>query len=179
MTNAQALTIRDVPGLGVGHWTDAAAGTGCTVILADGGAVAGVDVRGYAPGTRETDLLRPGSLVDRVNAICLAGRSAFGLAAADGVMRHLAGRGIGYRTGVVSVPIVPAAIIFDLAPGSPLAFPDAAAGAAAAAAAERNDGPLEGRIGSAPARPSGSSAAPIGPAEGASAARPSGCRAAS
>ena len=81
------LTIRDVPGIRVGHWTDVRAATGCTVVLAgDGGGVAGVDVRGSAPGTRETDLLRPTALVERINAICLAGGSAFGLAAADGVL---------------------------------------------------------------------------------------------
>ena len=77
------LTIRDVPGIAVGHATDAIGRTGCTVILADGGAVAGVDVRGSAPGTRETDLLRPTALVERIHALCLAGGSAYGLAAAD------------------------------------------------------------------------------------------------
>jgi L-aminopeptidase/D-esterase-like protein len=141
-------TLRDVPGLRVGHWTDAARLTGCTVVLApDGGAVAGVDVRGSGPGTRETDLLRPTALVERINAICLAGGSAFGLAAADGVMRRLAERGIGFATGLRPVPIVPAAILFDLGVGDPLAFPDADAGYAATLAAEANDGPLEGRVG--------------------------------
>ena len=142
------LTLRDVPGLRVGHWTDTTRLTGCTVVLApDSGAVAGVDVRGSAPGTRETDLLRPTALVERINAICLAGGSAFGLAAADGVMRRLAERGVGYATGVRPVPIVPAAILFDLGVGDPLAFPDGEAGHAATVAAERNDGQLEGRIG--------------------------------
>lgn len=142
------LTLRDVPGLRVGHWTDEIRLTGCTVVLApDPGAVAGVDVRGSAPGTRETDLLRPTALVERINAICLAGGSAFGLSAADGVMRRLAERGIGYATGVRPVPIVPAAILFDLGVGDPLAFPDADAGHAATLAAERNDDPLEGRLG--------------------------------
>ena len=142
------LTLRDVPGIRVGHWTDADRATGCTVVLApDGGAVAGVDVRGSAPGTRETDLLRPTALVDRINAICLAGGSAFGLAAADGVMRRLAERGIGFATAVRPVPIVPAAILFDLAVGDPDAFPDADAGHAATLAAEANDGTLEGRVG--------------------------------
>ena len=142
------LTLRDVPGLRIGHWTDTTRLTGCTVVLApDSGAVAGVDVRGSAPGTRETDLLRPTALVERINAICLAGGSAFGLAAADGVMRRLAERGVGYATEVRSVPIVPAAILFDLGVGDPLAFPDGEAGHAATVAAERNDGPLEGRIG--------------------------------
>jgi L-aminopeptidase/D-esterase-like protein len=142
------LSLRDVPGLRIGHWTDPTRLTGCTVILApDHGAVAGVDVRGSAPGTRETDLLRPTALVERIHAICLAGGSAFGLAAADGVMRRLAERGIGFATGVRPVPIVPAAILFDLGVGDPLAFPDADAGHAATLDAEANDGPMEGRIG--------------------------------
>jgi L-aminopeptidase/D-esterase-like protein len=145
---AEYLTLRDVPGLRVGHWTDAIGLTGCTVVLApDDGAVSGVDVRGSAPGTRETDLLRPTALVERINAICLAGGSAFGLAAADGVMRRLSERGIGFATGIRPVPIVPAAILFDLGVGDPLAVPDADAGYAATLAAERNDDPLEGRVG--------------------------------
>lgn len=142
------LTLRDVPGIRVGHWTDAQGATGCTVILApDDGAVAGVDVRGSAPGTRETDLLSPMALVERINALCLAGGSAFGLGAADGVMRRLAERGIGFTTGVRPVPIVPAAILFDLGVGDPQAFPDGDAGHAATIAAEANDGVLEGRVG--------------------------------
>lgn len=146
MDHAAALTIRSVPGIRVGHWTDATALTGCTVILADDGAIAGVDVRGSAPGTRETDLLRPTALVERIHAVCLAGGSAFGLAAADGVMRRLAERGIGHPTGVRPVPIVPAAIIFDLGVGE-ATWPGADDGYAAAVAAEANDGELEGRIG--------------------------------
>lgn len=140
-------TIRDVPGIRVGHWTDANAGTGCTVILADGGAVAGVDVRGSAPGTRETDLLRPTALVERIHALCLAGGSAFGLAAADGVVRYLSERGIGFDTGVRPVPIVPAAILFDLGVGSAEAAPGPHDGYAACSAAEAGSGPLEGRVG--------------------------------
>ncbi len=148
MTTAEQLSLRDVPGIRVGHWTDEVARTGCSVILApDGGAFAGVEVRGSAPGTRETDLLRPTALVDRINAICLAGGSAFGLATADGVMRRLAERGIGFATGIRPVPIVPAAILFDLGVGDPGAFPDADAGYAATLAAESNVGPLEGRLG--------------------------------
>src|SRR5687768_5578188 len=141
------LTIRDVPGIRVGHWTDAQGATGCTVILAPDGAVAGVDIRGSAPGTRETDLLTPTALVERINAICLAGGSAFGLGSADGVMRRLAERGICFETGIRPVPIVPAAILFDLGVGDPHAFPDADAGYAATLAAEANDGVLEGRVG--------------------------------
>lgn len=141
-------TLRDVPGIRVGHWTDAARATGCTVVLApDDGAVAGVDVRGSAPGTRETDLLRPTALVERIHAVCMAGGSAFGLGAADGVMRRLAERGVGVPTGVRPVPVVPAAILFDLGIGDPNAFPDADAGYAATLAAEADDGPLEGRVG--------------------------------
>jgi L-aminopeptidase/D-esterase-like protein len=147
MATGQHLTIRDVPGIRVGHATDEVGMTGCTVLLAEGGAVAGVDVRGSAPGTRETDLLRPTALVERIDALCLAGGSAFGLAAADGVMRYLAERGIGFETGVRPVPIVPAAIIFDLLVGSPDAAPGPEDGYAAAAAADDGGGPLEGRIG--------------------------------
>ena len=165
----ERLTIRDVPGLRVGHWTDAEARTGCTVVLApDAGMVAGVDVRGSAPGTRETDLLRPTALVERINAICLAGGSAFGLAAADGVMRRLAERGIGFETGVVRpVPIVPAAILFDLGVGNPDAHPTADAGYAATLAAEANDGALEGPVGAG----TGATVAKLG---GPSGARPGG-----
>ena len=141
------LSIRDVPGIAVGHATDPVGITGCTVVLADGGAVAGVDVRGSAPGTRETDLLRPTALVERIHALCFAGGSAFGLAAADGVMRYLAERGIGFDTGARPVPIVPAAILFDLFTGSSSAAPGPDDGYAAAEAAERGDGPLEGRVG--------------------------------
>jgi L-aminopeptidase/D-esterase-like protein len=141
------LSLRDVPGIRVGHHTDAVGMTGCTVVLADGGAVAGGDVRGAAPGTRETDLLRPTALVERVHAVCLAGGSAFGLAAADGVMRYLAERGIGYDTGVRPVPVVPAAIVFDLGVGSPEAAPGPDDGYAASLAAEAGSGPMAGRIG--------------------------------
>jgi L-aminopeptidase/D-esterase-like protein len=143
----EQLSLRDVPGLAVGHATDAEAVTGCTVVLATGGAVAGVDVRGAAPGTRETDLLRPGSLVERVHAICLAGGSAFGLGAADGVMRWLAERGIGFATEGGPVPIVPAAIPFDLGVGSADVRPTADDGYAASAAADAASGPLEGSVG--------------------------------
>ena len=144
----ERLTLRDVPGLRVGHATDAEAVTGCTVVLATDGAIAGVDVRGAAPGTRETDLLRPGSLVERVHAICLAGGSAFGLAAADGVMRWLAEHGIGFATEGGPVPIVPAAILFDLGVGRADVRPTAEDGYRACAAADSgSDGPLEGSVG--------------------------------
>ncbi|MBI4282328.1 MAG: P1 family peptidase [Chloroflexi bacterium] len=106
--------ITDVEGIQVGHFTNLEAATGCTVVLCPQGAVAGVDVRGSAPGTRETDLMRPGNLVQQVHAILLSGGSAFGLDAASGVMRYLEERGIGFHAGLWVVPIVPAAIIFDL-----------------------------------------------------------------
>lgn len=143
----EPLTLRDVPGLRVGHTTDAEAVTGCTVVLAPDGALAGVDVRGAAPGTRETDLLRPGSLVERVHAVCLAGGSAFGLAAADGVMRYLAERGIGFATEGGPVPIVPAAILFDLGVGDATVRPTADDGYAACAAADAGAESLEGSVG--------------------------------
>ena len=120
--------ITDIPGIRVGHDTNLEAATGCTVILCDTPAVGGVDVRGGAPATRETDLLRPMNLVEEVNAVVLAGGSAFGLDAASGVMRYLEERSIGYDTGIARVPIVPAAAIFDLALGSASVRPDAAAG---------------------------------------------------
>ena len=107
-------SITAVPGVRVGHYTDTGNATGCTVILFEDGAVGGVDVRGAAPGTRETDLLRPGNLVKRVHAIVLSGGSAYGLDAASGVMRYLEELGIGLQIGPAIVPIVPAAIMFDL-----------------------------------------------------------------
>jgi len=106
--------ITDVSGVKVGHYTDKEAATGCTVILCEAGAIAGVDVSGSSPGTRETDVLRAGNLVEMVQAIVLSGGSAFGLDAAAGVMRYLEERGFGYETSAGRVPIVPAAIIFDL-----------------------------------------------------------------
>jgi L-aminopeptidase/D-esterase-like protein len=139
-------SITDVPGIRVGHATDLVGLTGCTVILCEEGAVAGVDQRGGAPGTRETDLLHPVHAVQEVHAVVLAGGSAFGLAAADGVMRYLEERGIGYDTGVARVPIVPAAILFDLQIGDPQARPDAAMGYAACEAAT-DDQVAEGNVG--------------------------------
>ena len=128
--------ITDVAGIQLGHWTYRRGATGCTVVLCTGGAVGGVDVRGAAPGTRETDLLRPGNLVEEVHAVLLSGGSAFGLAAADGVTRYLAERGIGLTFGGRAIPIVPAAILFDLGVGTPRA-PDSAAGYRAAERATR------------------------------------------
>lgn len=124
-----------IPGLKVGHAQNLEAATGCTVVLTTDGAICGVDQRGGAPGTRETDLLRPMHLVEKVHAILLTGGSAFGLAAADGVVRWLEEQRIGYDVGVARVPIVPAAVLFDLTIGRADIRPDAAMGYAACRAA--------------------------------------------
>ncbi len=121
-------SLTDIPGVLAGHYTDSVHLTGCTIVLLKGGAVAGVDVRGSAPGTRETDLLRPCNTVQHAHALLLSGGSAFGLAAADGVMRWLEDRGEGFDTGYARVPIVPAAVLYDLGVGSAAVRPDAAAG---------------------------------------------------
>src|SRR5574338_93410 len=125
--------ITDVRGIEVGHAQDEEALTGCTVILCRRGAVAGVDVRGAAPGTRETDLLDPVNLVPMVHAIVLAGGSAFGLDAASGVMRWLEEHDIGFDVRVAKVPIVPAAILFDLGVGDAKIRPTGDCGYRAAA----------------------------------------------
>jgi L-aminopeptidase/D-esterase-like protein len=139
-------TLTAVAGLRVGHAHDAEALTGCTVILCEAGAVGGVDQRGGAPGTRETDLLRPMHLVEQVHAIVLAGGSAFGLDAASGVMRYLAGRGVGFETPVARVPIVAAAVLFDLGIGRADVRPDADMGYEACLQA--TDAPVvQGRVG--------------------------------
>lgn len=117
-------TITAVPGIKVGHYTDNQSLTGCTVILYEEGAVGGVDVRGSAPGTRETDLLRPANLVQKVHAVLLTGGSAFGLDAAGGVMQYLEENKVGFQTNSIKVPIVPAAVIYDLDIGDPLKRPD-------------------------------------------------------
>jgi L-aminopeptidase/D-esterase-like protein len=127
--------ITDVPGVLVGHAQDLEALTGCTVVLTAEGATGGVDVRGGAPGTRETDLLDPTAMVSVVHAIALCGGSAFGLAAATGVVEWLRERGLGFDAGVARVPIVPAAVIFDLGLGRADSWPDMAMGYAACAAA--------------------------------------------
>jgi putative pantetheine hydrolase len=145
-------SIVDVEGLEVGHCTrtDPPFLTGVTVVLAREGAIGGVDVRGGGPGTRETDVLDPRNLVDRVHAVLLAGGSAYGLDAATGVMAALEERGIGFRVGPTAgeiVPIVPAAVLFDLGRGGDFrARPDASFGAQAVAAAS-SDPPLQGSVG--------------------------------
>ncbi len=128
MSSLKPGSITDVPGIRVGHAQNEAAGTGCTVILCEKGAVGGVDQRGGAPGTRETDVLNPVNLVDVVHAVVLAGGSAFGLNAVSGVMRYLEEKKIGFNTGVARVPIVPAAVLFDLAVGDAKIRPDDAMG---------------------------------------------------
>lgn len=165
--------IGDVPGVYVGHYTDLTALTGCTVVLTEGGAATAVDVRGAAPGTRETALLAPGRTVDRTHAILLTGGSAFGLAAADGVMRWLQERGIGFPTLTGPVPIVPAAVLYDLALGT-TQHPDAAAGRAACDAAhDAGDTPLaQGNVGAG-------TGATVGKLRGAAGATKSGLGAAS
>lgn len=161
------LTLTAVAGLMVGHWTDAEAQTGCTVVLAppDGCLASGM-VLGPAPGSRESVLLEPDRTVDRIDAVVLAGGSAFGLAAADGVMRWLDEQGRGYDTGFARVPIVPAAVLFDLGVGDGKVRPDAEAGREAAAHASA--APVEqGRVGAG-------AGATVGKLRGMSSSRPSG-----
>jgi len=145
---ARGKGLTDVPGIRVGHFTLTQRPTGCTVIIVDGaGAAGGISQRGAAPGTRETDVLDPLNMVDKVNAIVLTGGSAFGLDAAQGVMRYLEEKGIGYKTGAGVVPIVPAAVIFDLPfGGNPKIRPTADCGYRAAA--DATSGPVrEGNVG--------------------------------
>ena len=144
MTSKDSIT--EVSGIEVGHAQNDEALTGCTVILCHKGAVAGVDVRGSAPGTRETDLLNPINLVEKVHAILLAGGSAFGLDAASGVMRYLDEHKIGFNTGVAKVPIVPAAILYDLNLGDKNVRPDAEMGYQACLNASKDES-AEGNVG--------------------------------
>ncbi len=136
------MNARD--GFVIGHWTDREAATGCTVILCPPGTVGGCDVRGSSPGSRELALLASEKTMQEIHAVLLTGGSAFGLAAADGVMRFLEERGIGYQTPWGKVPIVPAAVIFDLNVGSPSVRPTAESGFAACA----NAGQVNIEIGS-------------------------------
>jgi L-aminopeptidase/D-esterase-like protein len=142
----QQGSITDVPGILVGQAEDAQALTGCTVVLCPRGAVGGVSQRGGAPGTRETDLLRPMHLVQRAHGVLLTGGSAFGLDAATGVVRFLEERKVGFPVGRIRVPIVPAAVIFDLGLGRSDVRPDATMGYTAAQAATREP-PREGNAG--------------------------------
>lgn len=141
-----ALRAGQLPeGILVGHWSDEIGRTGCTVLLAPQGAVAGVDVRGAAPGTLGTDALRPGTLIQHVHGLLLTGGSAFGLDAVAGVMYYLEEHGAGYELASVRVPIVAGAVIFDLPSGDPHARPDREGGYAACVAATRT--PETGAIG--------------------------------
>ncbi|WP_119353780.1 P1 family peptidase [Azohydromonas sediminis] len=144
--NAVHDAITDVAGIRVGHFTHPQRPTGCTVVLCEAGATCGVDVRGAAPGTRETDLLRPENLVEQVHAVLLAGGSAYGLDAAGGVMRWLDERGHGFVLGAARVPIVPAAVLFDLWIGDARIRPDAQAGYDACQAASTQP-PAQGNVG--------------------------------
>jgi L-aminopeptidase/D-esterase-like protein len=139
-------SITDVAGIEVGHFTDTRRPTGCSVVIAREGAVGGVDVRGAGPGTRETDLLAPTHLVDRVHGILLAGGSAWGLDAATGVMQWLEEQGVGFPVGPVRVPLVPGAVLFDLLIGNATIRPDAAAGYRACELASAR-APAEGNVG--------------------------------
>ena len=139
-------SITDIPGILVGQAQDDKALTGCTVVLCKNGAVGGVDQRGGAPGTRETDALRPMHLVNKIHAIVLAGGSAFGLDASTGVMYFLEENKVGFDTGVAKVPIVASAVIFDLGVGNPKVRPDAAMGYQACLNA-KSSRPLEGNYG--------------------------------
>ena len=138
--------ITFVAGLEVGHFTDPRRPTGCTVVIARQGAVAGVDVRGAAPGTRETDLLAPTNLIERIHGIVLAGGSAWGLDAATGVVRWLEEQGVGMPVGPARLPIVPAAVLFDLLVGDSAIRPDAEAGYRACNAASPL-APAQGNVG--------------------------------
>ena len=139
-------SLTDVAGLSVGHAAEPGRPTGCTVVLCPQGAVCGVAVRGGSPGTRETDLLRPENTVSAVHAVLLTGGSAFGLDAAGGVMRWLDERGHGLVVGPARVPIVPAAVLFDLWLGDPRIRPHAGTGYAACEAAG-TDAPAQGNAG--------------------------------
>jgi L-aminopeptidase/D-esterase-like protein len=141
-----AGAITDVAGIEVGHFTDTRRPTGCTVVIARDGAIGGVDVRGAAPGTRETDLLAPTNLVDRVHGILLAGGSAWGLDAASGVVQWLEEQGVGYPVGSARLPLVPGAVLFDLMVGDASIRPDAAAGYRACELASTR-APAEGNVG--------------------------------
>ena len=138
--------LTDIPGIYVGHASDFAALTGCTAILCDGGAVAGVDIRGSATGTEEIDVMSPGHVTDRVHAVVFAGGSAFGLEAGSGVRRYLEKKGVGFETGAAKVPIVPCAILYDLGIGKAGVRPTREMGEAAAAAAT-SDAVQEGAVG--------------------------------
>ena len=147
----EPININDIEGFAIGHWTNLQAGTGCTAIVAPQGASAGVDVRGAAPASRETDLLRPENTVDKIHAVMLSGGSAFGLEAASGAALELERRGIGLPVGPTMVPIVCSSCLFDLAFADPFIRPDIEAGILSVACALDNCAPgspvPEGNVG--------------------------------
>lgn len=147
----EPININDIEGFAIGHWTNLQAGTGCTAIVAPQGATAGVDVRGAAPASRETDLLKPENTVDKIHAVMLSGGSAFGLEAASGAARELERRGIGLPVGPTMVPIVCSSCLFDLAFADPFTRPDIEAGVLSVACALDNCAPgspvPEGNVG--------------------------------
>jgi len=124
----KVINFTDIPGIKIGHSQDFEAATGCTVVICEEGATAGVDVRGGAPGTRETDLLNPVNLVQQIHAVMLAGGSAFGLDAASGAMQYLEEKGVGFDVSVTKVPIVCSAVLFDLTCGDYKVRPDKSMG---------------------------------------------------
>lgn len=135
----QVIEITDIPGIKLGNAQDLTGATGCTVLICEEGAVAGVDVRGGAPGTRETDLLRPENYVEKIHGVMLAGGSAFGLDAGAGIMEYLEEKGIGFDVGVTKVPIVSGAVLFDLTCGNHHSRPDKLMGRQACIAAEKQE----------------------------------------
>ena len=140
------IEISEIEGFRIGNAQDVRGGTGCTAIICDGGAAAGVDVRGGGPATRETDLLDPTKMAQQVYGVMLSGGSAFGLDASTGAMKYLEERDIGFDVGIGKVPIVPSACLFDLIAGDPKCRPDAAMGYAACVASEKN-APQKGNYG--------------------------------
>lgn len=143
----QEINIADIEGIKIGHAQDDIGATGCTVLICEEGAAAGVDVRGGSPGTRETDLLNPVQMIQKINAVVLSGGSAFGLDASAGVMEYLENRNVGHDVGVTKVPIVCQAVIFDLICGDMKSRPDKDMGLAACIDSERYNENVNGNVG--------------------------------
>ncbi|MGL4451926.1 MAG: P1 family peptidase [Sarcina sp.] len=141
------IKIQDIEGFKLGHASNIEAGTGCTVIISEEGASAGVSVRGGAPGTRETDLLNPSEMIQKIHGLVLAGGSAYGLDASSGVMEYLENKNIGFDVSVAKVPIVCSAVLFDLACGNPKIRPDKLMGIKACENAETYSDSTNGNIG--------------------------------
>lgn len=143
----EEIKFIDIDGISVGHAGDIEGATGCSVVICKNGATAGVDVRGGAPGTRETDLLDPMNLVDKIHAVVLSGGSAFGLEASNGVMQYLEEQDVGFDVTVAKVPIVCSAVLFDLVIGNPKVRPDKIMGYKACLDSEKNNTDVQGNIG--------------------------------